>query len=112
MDISTSSRPVAVVTGASAGIGKEFCERLAARGYDLIMVARDGNRLEALRAELEHRHGIEVDVFPADLTLDDDVSRLAGLVAGTSRPTLLGNKAGVGTRGTLADASPARQGGM
>ena len=49
MDISTSSRPVAVVTGASAGIGKEFCERLAARGYDLIMVARDGNRLEALR---------------------------------------------------------------
>jgi short-subunit dehydrogenase len=112
MDTSTSSRPVAVVTGASAGIGKEFCERLAARGYDLIMVARDGNRLEALRRDLEQRHDIGVDVFPADLTLDDDVSRLAGLVAGTSRLALLVNNAGFGTRGALADASPARQEAM
>jgi short-subunit dehydrogenase len=111
-DTSTSSRPVAVVTGASAGIGKEFCERLAARGYDLIMVARDGNRLEALRAELEHRHVTVADVFPADLTNDDDVSRLAGLVAGVSRLTLLVNNAGFGTRGRLADASPARQEAM
>lgn len=112
MEASVSSRPVAVVTGASAGIGKEYCERLAARGYDLIMVARDGNRLEALRAQLEHRHGIVVDVFPADLTLDDDVSRLAGLVAGVPRLAMLVNNAGFGTRGTLADASPARQEAM
>jgi uncharacterized protein len=112
VDTSTSSRPVAVITGASAGIGKEFSERLAARGYDLIMVARDGNRLEAMRAELEQRHGIGVDVFPADLTLEDDVSRLAGLVAGTSRLALLVNNAGFGTRGNLADASPARQEAM
>ena len=109
---STSSRPVAVVTGASAGIGKEFCQRLAARGYDLIMVARDGNRLEALRAELEQRHGVAVDVFPADLTLEDDVSRLAGLVAGVSRLALLVNNAGFGSRGALADASPVRQEAM
>jgi short-subunit dehydrogenase len=112
MDTSELSRPVAVVTGASAGIGKEFCQRLAARGYDLIMVARDGNRLEALRAELEQRHQIGVDVFPADLTRDDDVSRLAGLVAGVARLFLLVNNAGFGTRGTLADASPARQEAM
>jgi short-subunit dehydrogenase len=112
MESSDSSRPVAVITGASAGIGKEFSERLAARGHDLILVARDGNRLEALRAELEHRHGGSVDVFPADLTLDDDVSRLAGLVAGVSRLAVLVNNAGFGTRGTLADASPARQEAM
>jgi uncharacterized protein len=112
MDPSTSGRPVAVVTGASAGIGKEFSERLAARGYDLILVARDGNRLEALRTALEQRHGITVDVFPADLTRDDDVSRLAGLVAGVSRLALLVNNAGFGTRGALVDASPARQEAM
>jgi short-subunit dehydrogenase len=112
MDSSTPSRPVAVVTGASAGIGKEFCERLAARGYDLILIARDGNRLEALRADLEQRHGIAAEVFPADLTRDDDVSRLAGLVAGASRLALLVNNAGFGSRGTLADASPARQEAM
>jgi short-subunit dehydrogenase len=112
MDPDTSSRPVAVITGASAGIGKEFSEQLAARGYDLILVARDGNRLEALREDLQQRHGIEVDVFPADLTVDDDVSRLAGLVAGASRLALLVNNAGFGTRGSLADASPARQEAM
>ena len=112
MDQTPSSRPVAVITGASAGIGKEFSERLAARGYDLILVARDGNRLEALRGDLQQRHGIEVDVFPADLTVEDDVSRLAGLVAGVSRLAVLVNNAGFGTRGTLADASPARQEAM
>jgi hypothetical protein len=112
MDSAIPSRPVAVVTGASAGIGKEFSERLGTRGYDLILVARDANRLEALRADLEQRHGIAVDVFPADLSLDDDVSRLAGLVAGMPRLALLVNNAGFGIRGALADASPARQEAM
>jgi uncharacterized protein len=107
-----STRPLAVVTGASAGIGKEFCEQLAARGYDLLVVARDAARLEAGKQELETRHGISVDVFPADLTMDDDVTRLVGLVASSQRLELLVNNAGFGSRGTLADASPARQEAM
>lgn len=107
-----AARPLAVVTGASAGIGKVFCERLAARGYDLIIVARDGNRLEALRAELEQRHGIAAEVFPADLTIDTDVSLLAERVARSSQLALLVNNAGFGTRGALADASPAQQEAM
>jgi short-subunit dehydrogenase len=107
-----STRPLAVVTGASAGIGKEFAERLAARGYDLLVVARDAARLEVLKRELESRHGVSVDVFPADLTLDDDVTRLVGLVAGSPSLRLLVNNAGFGTRGTIADASPARQEAM
>jgi short-subunit dehydrogenase len=105
-------RPLAVITGASAGIGKEFAQQLAAAGYDLLVVARDAARLEDLRRELESRHAVSVDVFPADLTLDDDVTRLAGLVAGSPRLELLVNNAGFGTRGTLADASPARQEAM
>jgi short-subunit dehydrogenase len=107
-----TNRPLAAVTGASAGIGKVFCEKLAARGYDLLVIARDAARLESLKRELEAKHAISVDVFPADLTLDDDVSRLGGLLAGSQRLVLLVNNAGFGTRGTLADASPARQEAM
>jgi short-subunit dehydrogenase len=107
-----SGRPLAVVTGASAGIGKEFCERLAARGYDLLVVARDAARLQTLRGALENRHGISVDVFPADLTIEDDVTRLVGLIAASPSLTLVVNNAGFGTRGTLADASPAQQEAM
>jgi hypothetical protein len=107
-----SSRPLALVTGASAGIGKEFCSRLAKRGYDLLVVARDSNRLESLKRQLESDRGISVDVFPADLTVDDDVTRLTGVIAGSSRLTLLINNAGFGTQGYLADASPARQEAM
>jgi short-subunit dehydrogenase len=108
----TTERPLAVVTGATAGIGKEFCARLAVRGYDLIVVARDGNRLEALKLELEQRHGIEVEVFPADLTIDTDVSLLAERMTRSPRLALLVNNAGFGSRGALADASPAEQEGM
>lgn len=108
----TTERPLAVVTGATAGIGKEFCARLAARGHDLIVVARDGNRLEALKLELEQRHGIEVEAFPADLTIDTDVSLLAERMTRSPRLALLVNNAGFGSRGTLADASPAQQEAM
>jgi short-subunit dehydrogenase len=106
------TRPLAVVTGASAGIGKVFCQKLAARGYDLIVVARDGNRLESLRQELEQRHAVAVEVFPADLTIDTDVSLLAERLTRSPQLALLVNNAGFGSRGTLADASPAQQEAM
>jgi short-subunit dehydrogenase len=107
-----AARPLAVITGASAGIGKEFCERLAARGYDLVAVARDGNRLEALKAALEQQHRVSVEVFPADLTIETDVSLVAERLTRATNLALLVNNAGFGTRGPLADASPARQEAM
>ena len=107
-----AGRPLAVVTGATAGIGKVFCQRLAARGYDLIIAARDAARLEQLRAELEREHGISVEVFPADLTIDTDVSLLAERLTRSPGLSLLVNNAGFGTRGVLADASPALQEAM
>src|SRR5215210_9247068 len=105
-------RPLAIVTGASAGIGRVFCERLASRGHDLMAVARDGNRLEALKRELEERYGIQVEVFPADLTIDTDVRLLIARITQSPQLALLVNNAGFGTRGPLINTSPARQEAM
>jgi uncharacterized protein len=102
-------RPVAVVTGASAGIGREYCWQLAARGYELIAVARTVDRLVELQAEIAARHGIAVEVFPADLTRDDDVSRLIARLDAEPRFRLLVNNAGFGTLGLLAKTDPVPQ---
>ena len=110
--MSRTARPLAVVTGASAGIGKVFCERLASRGYDLLVVSRDRSRLETLKAELEARYDIEVEVFPADLSIDTDVSLVAARMAQSPHMALLVNNAGFGTRGPLVSTSPARQEAM
>jgi short-subunit dehydrogenase len=107
-----TARPVAIVTGASAGIGRMFCERLAARGHDLVAVARDGNRLEALKRDVEARYDVQVEVFPADLTIDTDVSMLVARITQSPRLELLVNNAGFGTRGPLVSTSPARQEAM
>jgi hypothetical protein len=106
------SRGLAVVTGATAGIGREFAEQLAGRGHDLLLVARDRDRLAEAAAALASRHGVETEPFPADLARDDDVTRLAERIAASPRLTLLVNNAGFGTRGRLAEIDPGRQAAM
>lgn len=65
---SSAERPLALITGATAGIGHEFAEQLAASGHDLILVARDRARLEDIARDLGSRFGVRAEVLPADLT--------------------------------------------
>ena len=66
--MSNQNQGVAVITGASAGIGKVYADRFAKRGYDLLLVARRKDRLDGLSKELQHKYGVKVDTLVADLT--------------------------------------------
>jgi hypothetical protein len=106
--MSEDSRPVALVTGASAGIGTCFAERLAEKGYDLVLVARRRERLEALAKDLTERHGVAVDVLPADLTDPAELREVEARIAREARLELLVNNAGFGTVSLFQDMEPDR----
>lgn len=109
MDATGSPRPLAVVTGASAGLGKVFAQRLAAAGHDVALVARDAARLEALAAELSAAHGVAAEAWPADLAQAAQVDGLVARLRAHPRLAVLVNNAGFGTNGVLAKADPAGQ---
>lgn len=106
--ISETSKGTALVTGASSGIGKIYADRLARRGYDLILVARNRERLEALAGELSAATGRTVDVLPADLADPRDVARVAARIIEDAALTLVVNNAGSGTEGPVVGADPAK----
>lgn len=91
--------PTALVTGASSGIGAAFARKLAALGYDLVLVARRADRLEALAAELRTGCGVQVAVALADLTRDEDVAHIEAVIRAIPSLDLLVNNAGVGAEG-------------
>jgi hypothetical protein len=100
----SQSRPLALVTGASSGIGAVFARKLAAAGYDLVLVARRRERLEALARELR---GAEILV--ADLTDDSDLKRVEERIAAAPNLEVLVNSAGFGTRGRFFEIDVAGQ---
>ena len=96
------SKGTALVTGASSGIGKVYADRLAHRGYDLILVARDKDRLTALAAKLKAEAGVKAEVLQADLTDKADLLKVEERLRGDATITLLLNNAGIGGNGPLA----------
>lgn len=101
---STDSSPWALVTGASAGIGEEFCRQLAARGYHLVVVARRADRLHALSSELRQEFGTACLVVPADLS---DPAAAKQIVQRLEKEEIevefLVNNAGYGLAGRFTD---------
>jgi len=95
------SKGIAVITGASAGIGAIYADRLARRGYDLLLVARDQQRMTELASKLVSETGGKVDILRADLTDSNDLANVERILREDSRVTLLVNNAGVGATAPL-----------
>lgn len=94
----------ALVTGGTSGIGAAFARAYAARGDDLVLVARDEARLEATATDLRNTYGIAVETLAADLADRDDTVRVAARIEDAERPVdILINNAGFGVHARLAD---------
>jgi short-subunit dehydrogenase len=97
----TQSMGLAVITGASSGIGAVYADRLAHRGYDLLLVARDQRRMVELASKLTSETGRDIDIMAADLTDSGDLAKLEQVLREDSRVTLLLNNAGLGATAPL-----------
>jgi short-subunit dehydrogenase len=94
-----AERRIAAVTGASSGLGEVFARKLAARGYDLLLIARRKDRLDHLGTELAAAHGIGTEAMTADLAEDADIDRVAARLTAEGRLAMLVNNAGFGVKG-------------
>lgn len=99
------TRPIAIVTGASSGIGAVYADRLAARGYDLIMVARDLERLRNAANRLTERYAVATTPLPLDLCKRDDLELLLARIRDDGNVALLVNSAGIGPNGSVLNSS-------
>jgi short-subunit dehydrogenase len=99
----------ALITGASSGIGAEFARQLAAEGIHLALVARNEQRLQALRDELRSTYPVAVEILPADLGDDDGIAKVAAFIQALPRLDLLINNAGFGVVAMFAESDIERQ---
>ncbi len=100
-----STRPTVLITGASTGIGAVYAARFAQRGHDLVLVARDQARLDALAARLRSEHDVAVDVIQADLTQLSDLTAVESRLRDDARIGILVNNAGAALSGHFVDQS-------
>ena len=100
---------LAVITGASSGLGAVFARKLAARGYNLLLAARRMERLEQLQSDLERAYHVRVDLFCADLADDVQAEDFAKRLETDGPIDLLVNNAGFGTKGLFHSTDYARQ---
>ncbi|PZP61650.1 MAG: SDR family oxidoreductase [Pseudoxanthomonas spadix] len=101
----SSHAPTALITGASAGIGATYADRLATRGYRLILIARDQARMQALVASLRQAGATDVEILPADLTRPDDLASVERRLQ-QGDVSLLVNNAGMSLKGGLLENGP------
>ena len=104
MTATASKLGTALITGASTGIGAIYADRLAVRGYDLILVARNKDKLQTLAAQISDKTGRSVEVLAADLADSANVARVERVLREDASITALVNNAGVGTHTTLLES--------
>ena len=102
--MNTLSNGTALITGASSGIGAIYADRLAKRGYDLILVARNEERLNAIAGRLRAETRRHITVLPADLTGKDGLAKIETVLRDDPRITLLVNNAGIGSVASILQA--------
>jgi uncharacterized protein len=100
---------LAVITGASSGLGATFARKLAVRGYDLLLIARREDRLKSIAYEISQQYHVRAEVLAADLTDDAALAAVATRVRESPELGLLVNNAGFGTVGYFVDADPESQ---
>jgi short-subunit dehydrogenase len=96
-----------LITGASTGIGATYADRFARRGHDLVLVARDVARMEALANKLQAETGVAVEILPADLTQSADIAKVEAKLRQDTKIEILVNNAGAGLFGGFADQKSA-----
>lgn len=97
--------PSVLITGASTGIGAAYAERFARRGHDLILVARDTARMEALAARLRQENGVAIDIVQADLTQPAELAKVETRLRDDARIGILVNNAGTAIGGSFIEQS-------
>jgi len=100
-----ASKQTALITGASTGIGAVYADRLARRGHNLFLVARNGAKLAALGRELHEKYGVQVEILAADLAKPEQLAQIEARLADDASITMLVNNAGLGATAPLVDST-------
>ena len=100
------NHPIAVITGASSGIGRAYARFLAEKGHDVVLIARRKNKLKELAKEIQEAYQTRVEIFTADLSASEDAGKVYHKILQEWQPEVLVHAAGFGTRGHVVEIKP------